>query len=221
MSTTFKPFGLKPVYHPSGLDRSVPFVGTNTYNPGTTYTAPYSLSGAQVAFYQYTPVALTSSGQLTVANQTAASGKVYGSFDGVEYTNSDGRRAVAKYATKTTLDASTQIIFWIFQDPALVYEIQCNGSVTTAAIGTEYNFDTTAGSLVTDGTAIGVGGAGFSTTALLATPVASGAQGQVRVVGLGREVAYPAGSNNAWGDTYTIVQVQIANNTFVAPSVSI
>ena len=211
------------MYHPSGLDRAVPFVGTNTYNPGTTYTAPYSLSSGQ-SFFQFTPVALTASGQLTIAAQAAASttvGRVYGSFDGVEYTNSDGRRAVAKYASKTTLDASTQIIFWIFADPALVYEIQCNGSVTTAAIGTQYNFDTTAGSLVTSGTAIGVGGAGFSTTALLATPVAAGAQGQVRVVGLGREVAYPAGSNNSWGDTYTIVQVQIANNMFAAASVSI
>ena len=221
MSTTFKPFGLKPVYHPSGLDRAVPFAGTNTYNTGTTFTAPYSLSGAQVAFYQYTPVAITSSGQLTIANQTASSGKVYGSFDGVEYTNSDGRRSVAKYATKATLDASTQIVFWIFADPALVYEIQANGSVSTAGIGTEYNFDTTAGSLVTDGTTIGVGGAGFSTTALLATAVGTGNQGQVRVVGLGREVAYPAGSNNAWGDAYTIVQVQIANNTFAAASVSV
>jgi len=220
MSATFQPFGLKPAYHPSGLDRAVPFVGTNTYIPGVTYTAPYSLSTGQ-SFYQYQPVAITTTGQLTIANQTAASGKVYGVFDGVEYTNSDGRRSVAKYASKTTLDASTQIIFWIFQDPQLVYEIQCNGSVTTAAIGTQYNFDTTAGSLVTSGTAIGVGGAGFSTTALLATAVAAGAQGQVRVVGLGREVAYPAGSNNSWGDTYTIVQVQIANNMFAAASVSI
>jgi hypothetical protein len=224
MSTTFKPFGMKPVYHPSGLDRAVPFVGTNTFVAGSTYTAPYSLTGAQTAFYQFQPVALTASGQLTVAAQAAASttiGRVYGVFDGVEYTNSDGRRSVAKYATKATLDASTDILFWIFQDPSLVYEIQANGSVTTAAIGTQYNFDTTAGSLVTSGTAIGVGGAGFSTTALLATAVAAGAQGQVRVVGLGREVAYPAGSNNSWGDAYTIVQVQIANNMFAAASVSI
>jgi len=221
MSATFQPFGLKPVYHPSGLDRAVPFVGTNTYVAGTTYTAPYSLSGAQVAFYQYQPVAITTSGQLTVANQTANSGKVYGVFDGVEYTNSDGRRSVAKYATKATLDASTNIVFWIFSDPALVYEVQAHGAVTSAAIGTEYNFDTVAGSLVTDGTAIGVGGAGFSTTALLATAVGSGNQGQVRVVGLGREVAYPAGNTNAWGDTYTIVQVQISNNQFAAASVSV
>jgi len=220
MSATFQPFGLKPVYHPSGLDRAVPFVGTNTFVPGTSYSAPYSLSSGQ-SFYEFQPVALTTSGQLTIANQSASSGKVYGVFNGIEYTNSDGRRSVAKYAPLTTLAASTNIVFWIFSDPAIVYEIQCNGSVTSAAIGTEYNFDTTAGSTVTDGYAIGVGGAGFSTTALLATAVGSGNQGQVRVVGLGREVAYPAGNTNQWGDAYTIVQVQLSNNTFAAPSVSV
>ena len=220
MSATFQPFGLKPAYHPSGLDRAVPFVGTNTYIPGVTYTAPYSLSSGQ-SFWQYQPVAITSTGQLTIANQTAASGKVYGVFDGVEYTNSDGRRSVAKYASKLTLDASTNIVFWIFSDPALVYEAQVNGSATTAAIGTEYNFDTTTNYTVSDGVAICNVGACFSTTALLATAVGSGAQGQVRVVGLGREVAYPAGNTNQWGDSFTIVQVQISNNQFAAASVSV
>ena len=220
MSTTFKPFGLKPVYHPSGLDRAVPFVGTNTFVTGTTFTAPYSLSAGQ-SFFQYQPLSLTASGQLTIANQTAASGTVYGVFDGVEYTTAEGRRTVGKSASKLTLDAATQIVFWIFSDPSLVYEAQVNGSATTAYIGRQYNFDTTAGSTVTSGTTIGTGGAGFSTTALLATPVATTVQGQVRVVGLGREVAYPTGELNAWGDAYTIVQVQIANNTFVAPKVSI
>lgn len=220
MSTTFKPFGLKPVYHPSGLDRAVPFVGTNTFVTGTTFTAPYSLSAGQ-SFYQYQPVSLTASGQLTIANQTAASGTVYGVFDGVEYTTAEGRRTVGKSASKLTLDAATQIVFWIFSDPALVYEAQVNGSATTAYIGRQYNFDTTTGYTTADGYTIGTGGAGFSTTALLATPVATTVQGQVRVVGLGREVAYPTGELNAWGDAFTIVQVQIANNTFVAPKVSI
>lgn len=220
MSTTFKPFGLKPVYHPSGLDRAVPFVGTNTFVTGTTFTAPYSLSAGQ-SFYQYQPVSLTASGQLTIANQTAASGTVYGVFDGVEYTTAEGRRTVGKSASKLTLDAATQIVFWIFSDPGLVYEAQVNGSATTAYIGRQYNFDTTTNYTTADGYTIGTGGAGFSTTALLATPVATTVQGQVRVVGLGREVAYPTGELNAWGDAYTIVQVQIANNTFVAPKVSI
>jgi hypothetical protein len=221
MSSTLQPFGLKPVYHPSGLDRATQFAGTNSFVQGTSgYSAPYSLSSGQ-SFWQFQPVAITSSGQLTIANQTAASGKVFGVFDGVEYTNAEGRRSVAKYAAKTTLDAATSIIFWIFSDPALVYEAQVNGSVAASAIGSEFNFDTTTGYTTADGYAIGNGGAGFSTTALLATPVASGAQGQVRVIGLGREVAYPAGQLNQWGDAYTIVQVQIANNTFAAPSVSV
>ena len=220
MATTFKPFGLKPVYHPSGLDRAVPFVGTNTYATGTTYTAPYSLSSGQ-AFYQYQPVAVNSSGQLTIAAAAAGSGTVYGVFDGVEFTDSQGRRSVAKWASKATLDASTDIVFWVFTDPALVYEAQVNGSATTGAIGSQYNFDATAGSTTTSGTSIGNGGAGFSTCALNATAVASGAQGQVRVVGLGREVAFPAGETNAWGDANTIVQVQIANNAFAAPKVSV
>ena len=220
MSTAFQPFGLKPAYHPSGLDRAVPFVGTNSYSNGVSYSANYSLSSGQ-SFFQYTPVAITTTGQLTLANQAAASGKVYGSFDGVEYTNSDGRRAVAKSISLVALAASTQVIFWIFADPALVYEIQVNGSATTSAVGTEYNFDTTAGSTVADGYTIGIGGSGFSTTALLATAVGTGVQGQVRVVGLGREAAYPAGNTNAWGDAFTIVQVQISNNAFAAPSVSV
>lgn len=220
MSTTFRPFGLKPVYHPSGLDRSVPFAGTNSFVTGVSYTAPYSLSSGQ-SFYQYQPVGITSSGQLTIAATAAATSPVYGVFDGVEYTTAEGRRTLGKNAAKTTLDAATSIVFWIFQDPALVYEAQASGSVTSAAIGSEYNFSATSGYTTADGYVIGTGGAGFSTTALAASAVASGAQGQVRVIGLGREVAYPAGELNNWGDTYTIVQVQIANNTFTAPKVSV
>jgi len=220
MSTVFQPFGMKPAYHPSGLDRSVPFAGTNSYVTGVTYTAPYSLSSGQT-FYQYQPVGITSSGQLTIAATAAATSPVYGVFDGVEYTTAEGRRTLGKSISKASLDAASAIVFWIFQDPEIVYEIQCGASVTSAAIGSEYNFSATSGYTTADGYTIGTGGAGFSTTAIANSAVASGAQGQVRVVGLGREVAYPAGSLNNWGDTYTIVQVQIANNTFRAPKVSV
>jgi hypothetical protein len=224
MSATLQPFGLKPVYHPSGLDRAVQFAGTNSFIQGVSgYTAPYSLSTGQ-SFWQFQPVTVNSSGQLTIAGAAATGGgatTVYGVFDGVEYTSAEGRRSVAKYAAKTTLDAATNIIFWIFTDPALVYEAQIQGSATAASIGQEYNFSATTGYRAADGYAIGNGGAGFSTTALAASPVGSGVQGQVRVIGLGREVAYPSGQLNQWGDAYTIVQVQIANNTFAAPSVSV
>jgi hypothetical protein len=220
MSTTLRPFGMKPIFHPSGLDRAVPFAGTNSFITGVTYTAPYSLSAGQ-SFFQYQPVGITASGQLTIAATAAATSPVYGVFDGVEYTTAEGRRTLGKNASKATLDAASSIVFWIFQDPSLVYEIQAAGSVTSAAIGSQFNFSAGTNQTTADGYTIGVGGAGFSTTALAATAVASGAQGQVRVVGLGREVAYPSGELNNWGDTYTIVQVEISNNTFRAPKVSV
>jgi hypothetical protein len=220
MSTTYQPFGLKPAYHPSGLDRATAFVGTNSFQAATdnSYNAPYGLTSGQ-AFYQYQPVGINSSGQLVPAATLAATSRMFGVFDGVEFTDSQGRRSVAKWASKTTLDASTQIIFWVFSDSALVYEAQVNGSVATSAIGLEYNFDSTNNPTV--GYSIGNGGAGFSQAALAASPVSAGAQGQVKVVGLGREAAFPAGQTNAWGDAYTIVQVQIANSQIVAPSISV
>jgi hypothetical protein len=220
MSTTLRPFGMKPVYHPSGLDRSVPFAGTNSFVTGVSYSAPYSLSAGQ-SFFQYQPVGITASGQLTIAATAAATSPVYGVFDGVEYTTAEGRRTLGKSISKASLDAASAIVFWIFQDPSLVYEIQAAGSVTSAAIGSQYNFSAGTNQTTADGYTIGTGGAGFSTTALAASAVASGAQGQVRVVGLGREVAYPSGELNNWGDTYTIVQVEISNNTFRAPKVSV
>ena len=109
MSTTLKPFGLKPSFHPSGLDRSTPFAGTNSYVTGTpNYSANYSLSSGQ-AFYQYTPVAVNSSGALTLAG--ASGTRLIGSFDGVEFTDSQGRRSVAKWISVAALDASSQIVF--------------------------------------------------------------------------------------------------------------
>ena len=219
MSTTLKPFGLKPSFHPSGLDRSTPFAGTNSYVTGTpNYSAGYTLSTGQ-AFYQFTPVAVNSSGALALAGTSGT--RFLGSFDGVEFTDSQGRRSVSKWASKATLDASTQIVFWIFSDPQLVYEIQAVGSIANTAIGKEFDFSAATGYTTADGFSIGNGGAGFSTTALANTAVTAGTgQGQVKVVGLGREVAYPTGELNAWGDTNTIVQVQIANSQLVAPSVS-
>ena len=111
MSTTLLPFGLKPSFHTSGLDRSTPFAGTNSYITGTANFSPsYTLSAGE-AFYQYQPVAVVSgTGALTYASST--SDRLIGSFDGVEFTDSQGRRSVAKWISKEALDASSQIIFF-------------------------------------------------------------------------------------------------------------
>jgi len=72
------------------------------------------------------------------------------------------------------------------------------------SVGNEYNFtNLTAGSTTT----------GLSQCTLgSATAVGSGSNGQMRVVDLAPYV------DNAWGDAYTIVRVQISKPQFVAVS---
>lgn len=198
MSATYAPFGLKPVYHPSGIIRSL------------NYTGAYSTSAV---FYSGTPVSLdeaTTAGTSTLvvaSNTPTANMRLAGVFAGVEYTDASGRRTVSKWFGPA-LGTATDVVMWIFMDPEIVYEVQANGSIANTQVGQEFNF-----TAVTSGQIIGNGGLGTSTAALDPTAVAVGTQAQMQVTGLGREI------NNAWGDTATVVQVKLANDVFVAANV--
>jgi hypothetical protein len=198
MSATYAPFGLKPIYHPSGITRALNFTGAYDTN---------------AVFYSGTPVALdeaTTAGTSTLvvaSNTPTANMRLAGVFGGVEYTDASGRRTVSKWFGPA-LGTATDVVMWIFQDPEIVYEIQANGSIANTQVGQEFNF-----TAVTSGQIIGNGGLGTSTAALSPTAVATGTQAQLQIVGLGREI------DNAWGDTATIVNVKLANDTFVAPNV--
>jgi hypothetical protein len=198
MSATYAPFGLEPVYHPSGIIRSL------------NYTGAYS---ATDIFYSGTPVSFdeaTTAGTstLVVASNTPTAGmRLAGVFAGVEYTDASGRRTVSKWFGPA-LGTASDVVMWIFMDPEIVYEIQANGTLANTKVGQEFNF-----TAVTSGQIIGNGGLGTSTAALLITDVAVGTQAQVQVTGLGRDI------NNAWGDANTIVQVKLANDAFVAANV--
>jgi len=198
MSATYAPFGLKPVYHPSGLVRSLNFTGA------------YDTAAI---FYSGTPVALdeaTTAGTATLvvaSNTPTANMRLAGVFGGVEYTDASGRRTVSKWFGPD-LGTATNVVMWIFMDPEIVYEVQANGSLTNIVVGQEFNF-----TAVSSGQIIGNGGLGTSTAALSTTAVAAGTQAQMQVVNLGRAI------DNAWGDAYTVVQVKLANDTFVAPNV--
>jgi hypothetical protein len=198
MSATYTPFGLKPVYHPSGIIRSLNFTGA------------YDTSAV---FYSGTPVSLdeaTTAGVSTLvvaSNTPTANKRLAGVFGGVEYTDASGRRTVSKWFGPA-LGTATDVVMWIFMDPEIVYEVQANGSIANTQVGQEFNF-----TAVTSGQIIGNGGLGTSTAALDPTAVATGTQAQLQVTGLGRDI------NNAWGDTATIVQVKLANDSFVAANV--
>ena len=196
MSATYAPFGLKPSFHPSGIVRA------------ENYTGQYDTNAV---FYSNTVVSLNNSAgasTLGVATNTpTANQRLAGVFGGVEYTDASGRRTVSKWFGPA-LGTATDVVMWIYMDDQIVYEAQANGSLANTQVGQEFNL--TANS---SGQIIGNGGLGTSTGAIDITAVAAGSQGQIEVIGLGREI------DNAWGDTYTIVQVKLANTKFDAANV--
>ena len=189
MSSIAAPFGLRPSYHPSGLIR-----------PKALDVA----SGYGTNLFQFTPVSLRTDNAGGVANAglqiyAAVGGPIIGTFQGVEFTPPDGRRRYSNYWPANQV--ATQIVAYYTDDVLITYDIQANGTLAENAIGAQYNITAEAGNLVT----------GISTVALdtgSANPFTG--NNLLKVVGL------TAGPQNAWGDAFPIVQVQIANHHFTA-----
>ncbi len=189
MSALAAPFGLKPLYHPSGIVR-----------PKALDIA----SGYATSIFQYTPVSLRTDNAGGAANAglqiyAAVGGPIIGTFLGVEYTQANQRRAYSNFWPANTV--ATQIVAYYTDDQLITYEIQANGTLAENAIGAQYNITAEVGNAVT----------GFSTVAL-DTGTANPFTGNnlLKVVGLS------AGPLNNWGDAFPIVQVQIANHQFTA-----
>lgn len=178
MSAVAAPFGLRPVFHPSGSIRPV---------------AVTIASGTVPNIFQYSPIAyVAASGAITLA---AAGARAVGTFMGVEFTPSDGRRRYSN--TWPANQVATQIVAYITSDPQILYEIQGNGPVAQDDIGECQDWtvnDTTAGNTTT----------GLSNVALT-TPTAAAIAG-LQVFGLAPYI------DNDWGDAFTIVQVYIAEH---------
>ena len=86
MSSTNAPFGLRPAYHPSGLDRA-------------TALADGIASAYSTAILKGQPVKMDTSGTIVVA---AAGDAFLGAFSGVEWTDTTGRRRVSNYWPAST-----------------------------------------------------------------------------------------------------------------------
>jgi len=203
MSSTSAPFGLRPAFHPTGLDRA-----QCLQNGITSGYAANILKGQPVAYVNAANVGSTGSANGTIiaaqAPSSASTSQQYavsGSFQGVEFTDTTGRRRVSNYwpSGTTVLSGSTTNAYF-YNDLNIIYEIQADGSMAQTSIGNEYLFtNITSGSTTT----------GLSTATLgSATAVGNGNQGQMRVVDLGQ------GVDNAWGDSYTVVRVQLTSTNF-------
>lgn len=180
MSTVNAPMGLVPLYHPSGEIR--PTQGT-------------ILNGYTSNIFQYAPVQY-SAGNVQLA---AAADRAIGTFLGVQWTDTRGRRQFSNYWPAST--TGTDIQAWFTTDAAIVYKIQSTAAINEDDIGEQADWstnDTTAGNTTTGLSSVTIG-----------TP-ASGVSNGLRIIGL------TASPDNAWGDTYTWVNVQISEHQNVA-----
>lgn len=190
MSATSAPFGLRPAFHPSGLDRAQALAGGIVSGYASNI-----LKGQPV---QYGTTA--NSGTLGTIVIATTSGAWSGAFAGVQWTDTTGRARVSNYWPASTAYTAGTCTAYFYNDQNIVYEIQADGSMAQTTIGNEYNFTNIA--------------AGSSTTGLSqatlgsATAVGNGSQGQMRVVDV---APYPG---NDWGDAYTIVRVVNSNSQF-------
>jgi len=184
MSSTSAPFGLRPAFHPSGLDRAQALA-----NGITSGYAQNILKGQPVAYSASAGVIVP-----LLTNPAAGSAAAWsGAFSGVEWTDTTGRRRVSNYWPTGTAYTAGSCVAYFYNDNNIVYEIQADGSMAQTTIGGEYNFtNVTSGSTTT----------GLSQATLgSATAASNGVQGQMRIVDLAQQV------DNAWGDSYTVVRV--------------
>jgi hypothetical protein len=141
------------------------------------------------------PVKMGTNGTIELA---AAGERLIGQFAGCEFTPTGGRRTVSPFWPANT--AATDIIAYYTMDPSIVYEIQADGSIDQLEIGQQADFvNAGSGSTTT----------GLSAARISATTVNSGSA-QLRIIGIAN------GIDNAAGDAFTVVQVQISEHQYVA-----
>jgi hypothetical protein len=179
MSNTINaPFGFQPVYHSSGFVRPQAMTMTDNYANN---------------ILQYQPVKISAG----VVVPAAAGDAFVGTFMGVEFTDSDGRRRVSNKWVGGNI--GTNITAYITLDPYIVYQIQSNAAVNVDDIGEQFDFGSiTSGSLTT----------GLSQAVLDVS--SSAANAQMRLIGI------TPGPDNAFGDTYVVCQVEISEHQNVA-----
>jgi hypothetical protein len=192
MSSTNAPFGLRPAFHPSGLDRAQALAnGIQAVSTSGNVSAGYATT-----ILKGQPVKMNTGGYIVVA---AAGDAFLGAFAGVEWTDSTGRRRVSNYWPANESFIVGSVVAYFYSDANIVYEIQSDGTLAQTSIGDEADLsNTTAGSTTT----------GLSQCTLSTTLAGSGNSAQMRII----DIAPYA--DNAWGDDYVIVRATIAEYQF-------
>lgn len=193
MTATSNPYGMRPAYSPQGDANARGIVGGIASGYATTL-----LKGQ--------PVTLGTDGTFIAA--TAGANDFYGIFAGISYVDANGvLQSSDKWVGGTTYTngQASPTIAWVWDDANMVFSIQADGSLASS-VGGQVNFSNiTAGSTTT----------GLSACTVSASSLTTSAQGQLRIVALDPTIG------NAWGDAFTIVQVQFARSQYVANKVAV
>jgi hypothetical protein len=194
MSTIAAPFGMRPAFHPSGLDRAVALAdGIQAVSTSGNVSLGYAAN-----IFKGAPVKMNTAGWI---ENSSGSEAIQGAFAGVEWTDSTGRRRISPFWPANESFQTGSLVAYYYSDPNIVYEMQSAGSLAQGSVGDQFDItNPTTGSTTT----------GLSSASLGTTPAGSGSTNVMRVINL---APYP---DNAWGDSYTIVQVQIALSQYVA-----
>lgn len=198
MPSTAAPFGLRPAFHPSGLDRAQALAnGIQAVSTSGNVSAGYATT-----ILKGQAVKMNTAGYIEIA---AATGPLLGAFAGVEWTDSTGRRRVSNYWPANESFLVGSVVAYFYNDPNIVYEIQSDGTLAQTSIGDQANLSNhTAGSTTT----------GLSQATISSSLVGANGEAQLRIVDI---APYP---DNAWGDSFVTVRVQIAEHQYNVVRVS-
>lgn len=159
----FNPFGLRPVFHPSGTIR--PTEGT-------------VITGLATNIFTGSPVALDPATGGLILAAAGAGTRAIGAFQGVEFTPADGRRRYSN--TWPANQVATEIVAYYTRDAQIIYEIQANGPIVVEDIGEMASW-------TANGSANGNTTTGLSTVGLDVATLAAAAD-QFQILGI---PAYP------------------------------
>lgn len=187
MASTSTPYGLTPI-----ADQSGPA-------PRTVRIPLGIASGYATNIFKGTPVKLAVATG-TIQAVTATTDQIFGVLAGVEYTPTGGRPVVSPFwPASTVYDTGFDMFAYIWPAwiASLRFQVQANGSVAQALLGSQFNLaNFTAGNTQT----------GLSAATVAAAGVAAGVQGQLALT----EFFDTTGVYGTIGDAFTDLIVTIA-----------
>ena len=188
MPTENAPFGFMPIRTRSGAKQ-----------PQYEIREGAIPSGYGTAMYTNQMIKLVTCGTIQPA---AAGDRVLGTFAGCEFVDSDGRVRVSSYwpASQTIL-TGTSVTVYYYSAQETVYRVQADGTLAITSVGDQADLSNATDANTT---------AGLSQQTLSTTLAGAAGNAQFRILKLGEDV------DNAWGDTYVIVDVEISEHQYTA-----